>query len=200
MESKAKIFGHPIHPILVVFPIGLFAMAVISDIVSLISPDRIFSAVAYYDISGGLIVGFLAALFGWYEWTHIPNDTRAKSVASIHGLGNLILIVLFLISWIIRRGETNFVPSTAALILSFLGIGLGLVTAWLGGELIYRLDIGVDTSANVDAPNSLTMPAPAGRMDMPVVPVTGRDTRTSRETREMRETPMPREPHSRRKE
>ncbi len=176
MESKAKAFGHPIHPMLVVFPLGLFIAAVICDILYLITHIAFYPVVSYYNIAGGIIGGLLAAVFGFRDWLAIPGDTRAKRIGLFHGAGNVILVVLFLISWLLRRGDPNFVPSTLALIFSFVAIVLGALTGWLGGELVYRLDVAVDTGANLDAPNSLTgRPADQVAPRMAGVPVTGEE-------------------------
>lgn len=177
MESKAKAFGHPIHPMLIVFPLGLFITAIISDIIYLINHVAFFPVVSYYNIAGGIIGGLLAAVFGFRDWLAIPTDTRAKRIGLFHGLGNVVLVVLFLISWLIRRDDPNFVPSTLALIFSFAGILLGTLTAWLGGELVYRLDVAVDRGANLDAPSSLSGPVGNAGMPMSGVPVTGEEPR-----------------------
>lgn len=176
MESRAKAFGHPIHPMLIVFPLGLFIAAVVCDIIYLINDVSFFPVVSYYNIAGGIIGGLLAAVFGFRDWLAIPAGTRAKRIGLLHGLGNVVLVVLFLISWLIRRGDPNFVPSTLALIFSFAAILLGTLTAWLGGELVYRLDVAVDRGANLDAPSSLTGPVSDMDMRMSGVPVTGEET------------------------
>jgi uncharacterized membrane protein len=69
---------------------------------------------------------------------------------------------LFIVSWFLRRGDPNFVPGTFAFLLSLVGILLALVTAWIGGELVYRLGVAVDPGANVNAPSSLTEPSATG--------------------------------------
>lgn len=75
-----------------------------------------------------------------------------------------MIVVLFAVSWFLRRGNANFVPTSLALLLSFAGIACALVTTWIEGELIYRLGVGVDEGANVNAPSSLTdQPAAATR-------------------------------------
>jgi uncharacterized membrane protein len=90
------------------------------------------------------------------EWLAIPNGTRAKSVGLWHGAGNAVIVVLFAISWLLRRDAPDYTPGTLAFILELAGSGLALLTGWLGGELVYRLRVGVDRGANLDAPNSLT--------------------------------------------
>jgi uncharacterized membrane protein len=73
-----------------------------------------------------------------------------------------VIVVLFIVSWLLRRGDPNFVPGGFALLLSIVGIGLALITAWIGGELVYRLGVAVDPGANVNAPSSLTEPSATG--------------------------------------
>ncbi len=156
MESRVKIFGHPVHPMLIVFPAGLFTAAVIFDILYLILRNPVLSTVSFYMIATGIIGGLLAAIFGFIDWLGLPRDSRAKHIGIWHGLGNFVIVLLFAGSWFIRSNNANFVPSTLALILSFVGIGMALITLWIGGELVYRLGVGVDRGANVYAPNSLT--------------------------------------------
>lgn len=156
MESRVKIFGHPIHPMLIVFPAGSFTAAVIFDILYLIFRNQTFAAVSFYIIALGVIGGLLAAVFGFIDWSALPNNSRAKSIGLWHGLGNFIIVVLFAASWLLRRGSADFVPGGLALVLSFAGIVLALVTLWIGGELVYRLGVAVDPGANVNAPSSLS--------------------------------------------
>ena len=156
MESRVKLFGHPVHPMLIVFPIGLLATAVIFDILYLASRNPDLSTVSFYMITAGAIGGLLAAIFGFIDWLALPNNSRAKNIGLWHGLGNLVIVILFAVSWLLRSNNQDFVPDTLSLILSFAGIGLALITAWIGGELVYRLGVGVDPGAHVNAPNSLT--------------------------------------------
>ena len=155
MESRAKLFGHAIHPVLIVFPLGLLATGVVFDVIYMIWGNPTMATVAYYMIAAGVIGGFLAAPPGWIDWFAIPAGTRAKSVGLIHGIGNNIVLLLFIGSWWLRRDAPER-PETLALILSFAGAGLALITGWLGGELVERLGVGVDDGAHLDAPNSLT--------------------------------------------
>ena len=156
MESRVKLFGHPVHPMLIVFPIGLFATAVIFDIVYLATGNPVFPTVSFYMIAAGVVGGLLAAIFGLIDWLALPNNSRAKGIGGWHGIGNVVIVVLFAASWLLRGNNPNFVPDTFALALSFAGVALALITAWIGGELVYRLGVGVDPGANVNAPNSLT--------------------------------------------
>ena len=156
MESRVKLFGHPVHPMLIVFPLGLLATAVIFDIIYLISGTDLLPTASYYMIAAGVLGGLLAAIFGFIDWMALPKDTRAKNLGLWHGLGNFVLVLLFIGSWLLRRDNLNFIPDSLALVLSFAATALALITAWLGGELVYRLGVGVDPGANVNAPNSIT--------------------------------------------
>jgi uncharacterized membrane protein len=162
MESRAKLLGHPIHQMLIVFPLGLLGMAVIFDIIRLIFGTAELASASYYMIGAGVIMGLLAAPFGFIDWLAIPSGTRAKAVGQWHGIGNVLVVVLFAVSWWLRRGNPAD-PSTLAFVLGLIGLGLALVTGWLGGELVDRLGVGIDDGANLDAPSSLSgSPARSG--------------------------------------
>ena len=158
MESRAKLFGHAIHPILIVFPLGLLATAVVFDVIYLLTGNGQWSLVSFWMIAAGIIGGLASAIFGWIDWFAIPAGTRAKSIGLTHGLGNVIVVGLFIISWLLRRSTTNaaYPPEAIALVCSFAGAGLALLTGWLGGELVERLGVGVDDGAHLNAPNSLS--------------------------------------------
>ena len=91
MESRAKAFGHPIHQQLIPFPLGLLGMAVIFDVIDWVADKPQLAHAAYYMIAAGIITGLLAAVFGLIDWFGIPGGTRAKSIATTHGIGNVIM-------------------------------------------------------------------------------------------------------------
>ena len=161
MESKFKVLGHAAHPILIVFPLGLLATAVIFDVIYLVTGADQWSAISFWLIAAGIIGGLVAAVPGWIDWFAIPSNTRAKSVGLLHGAGNVVVLVLFAVSWLLRRDsgsgfEMAGAPVTLALVCSFAGAGLALLTGWLGGELIERLGVSVHRGAHLDAPSSLS--------------------------------------------
>lgn len=166
MESRAKALGHPIHQMLIPFPFGLLATAVIFDIIYLIWGSAAFATVAFWMIIAGIIGGLLAAPFGLIDYLAIPQGTRAKSVGLVHGLGNVVVLLLFAASCWLRYGAAHtvvpYVPSTLALVLSFVGFALAGLTGWLGGELVDRLSVGVDDGAHLDAPSSLSSRSASG--------------------------------------
>jgi uncharacterized membrane protein len=155
MESRAKLLGHPIHQMLVVFPLGLLATAVIFDIIYLVTDNSRWTEIAYWMIYAGIIGGLLAAVFGLIDWLAIPANTRAKTIGAVHGLSNVLAVGLFIGSCLLRH-DAPTAPTTLALTLSFLGFAVAGVGGWLGGELVVRLGVGVDNGAHLNAPNSIT--------------------------------------------
>jgi uncharacterized membrane protein len=161
MESKVKLAGHPVHPMLIVFPLGLFGTAVIFDIIFLISGNHDWAVVSYYMMGAGVIGGLAAAVFGWLDWFAIPRGTRAKTIGLWHGALNVVVVGLFLLSWLLRR-DNPALPPTEAVVAGLIGIAITVVSAWLGGELVDRLGVGVDDGAHLDAPSSISgLPAGA---------------------------------------
>jgi len=156
MESKVKLFGHPIDPMLVVFPLGLLATAALFDVLYLTIANAALPAVSFYMIAAGVVGGLLAAIFGFMDWLGLPGNSRARNLGAWHGIGNFVIVVTFAVSWLLRRDNPNFIPDGVALILSLAGVGLALFTWWIGGELVCRLGVAVDPGANVNAPSSLT--------------------------------------------
>ncbi|MDQ3803753.1 MAG: DUF2231 domain-containing protein [Acidobacteriota bacterium] len=164
MESKAKALGHPIHQMLIPFPFGLLATAVIFDIVYLLagapSTKMSMALVAFWMIAAGIVGGVVAAPFGLVDYLAIPKNTRARSVGLLHGAGNVVVLLLFAGSLLLRYNAPALPltrqPGTLALVLSFAGFLLAGLTGWLGGELVDRHAVGVDDGAHLDAPSSLS--------------------------------------------
>ena len=154
MEARAKMFGHAIHPILIVFPLGLLATGVVFDIIYMIWGSTMMATIAFWMITSGIVGGLLAAPFGWLDWSKIPQGTRAKTIGFMHGMTNTVVLLLFVASWAMRYNFPER-PAMIASILSFAGFVLALLGGWLGGELVERLGVGVDEGAHLNAPNSL---------------------------------------------
>jgi uncharacterized membrane protein len=130
-------------------------VASIFDIIYLSTDNGHWADVSYWIIAVGIIGALIAAVFGFADWLGIPHGTRAESIGLIHGVANLIVVGLFIVSWFMRRPNLPTAP-LLAIVLGWLGIIIALFSGWLGGELVYRLSMGVDEGANVDAPNSLS--------------------------------------------
>jgi uncharacterized membrane protein len=155
MESRAKLLGHPIHPMLIVLPLGLFIGAVVFDAIYLWRGNPTFAAIGYWNIAGGIIGGLLAAVFGLIDWLAIPAGTRAKRIGLLHGGSNVIVVGLFAFVWWTRNPTPDALSGTVFLI-EVVALVLGSVAGWLGGELVDRLGVGVDDGAHLDAPSSLS--------------------------------------------
>jgi uncharacterized membrane protein len=104
-----------------------------------------------------------------WDWLHVPTGTRAKAIGLWHGGGNVVIVALFIIAWLLRRDETapKYDPNGLPLVLEIIGVLMALVTAWLGGELVQRLGVGVDSGANLNAPSSLSGQTTSGEPRAP---------------------------------
>lgn len=154
MESRAKFLGHPIHQILIVFPLGLMSTTVVFDGIRLLTGQKKWSEASYKVLGAGLIGAMAAAPFGLIDWIAIPEGTRAKRIGALHGLGNLAVAGLFGASFLLRRGNPGK-HAVAPFVLAAIGGALAGVTGWLGGELVDNLGIGVESGASANRPSPL---------------------------------------------
>lgn len=142
MRSKAHIKSHPIHPILVAFPIAFFVGTVIFDVLGVIYDNESLYGVAYYMQVCGIIGAILAAVPGAVDYFKtVPPNSSAKKRATKHALLNVTNLVLFLVAWILKGDDIN---PYIILVLEIIGIILLGIAGWLGGTLVYRNQIGVD--------------------------------------------------------
>jgi uncharacterized membrane protein len=146
---------------LIVFPLGLLATAVVFDVIFLVTNDPTWAQASFYMIGAGVVTGLIAAIPGTIDWLAIPRSTRAKRIGLIHGVGNVVVVALFALSWYLRRDNPTL-PPTGAVVAGLIGAGISVVTGWLGGELVDRLGVGVDDGAHLDAPSSLTSQSATG--------------------------------------
>jgi uncharacterized membrane protein len=154
MHARARLLGHSVHQMLIVFPLGLLGGAVIFDIAHQVAPSGQWSEIAFWLIFVGVLSGLVAAVFGIIDWLSIPRRTRAWRIGLWHGLCNVLVLALFIVSWLIRR-PSPLAPTGTAVGLAIAGLVFALVSGWLGGELVDRLGVGVDEGAHLNAPNSL---------------------------------------------
>ncbi|WP_433687811.1 DUF2231 domain-containing protein [Micromonospora carbonacea] len=162
MESRLKVLGHPVHPMLITFPVGLLVTAVIFDVVDTVGGPAFLGEVAYWNITVGLIGGLLAAVAGTFDLLAIPTGTRAKRVGLTHAAANLAVILLFAAVWVVRLNADSRAAGGALIAIEVVALAILGASAWLGGELVDRLGVGVDTDAGLDAPSSLR-PQAAGQ-------------------------------------
>jgi uncharacterized membrane protein len=170
MESRAKLLGHPIHPMLIVLPLGLFITAVIFDALYMWRGNPTFAVVAYWNIAAGIIGGLLAAIFGLIDWLSIPEGTRAKRIGMLHGGTMVLVVALFAFALWARSNAVDPLLTTPVFAAEIVALLLGSIGGWLGGELVDRLGVGVDDGAHLNAPNSLSG-LPAFKRDETDVPI-----------------------------
>jgi uncharacterized membrane protein len=131
-------------------------------VVHRVTGDDTWGLGATATIGAGIIGGILAAPFGAIDRAAIPDGIGAKRIGSLHGLGNVVVLVLFGVSWWLRRKQLQAME-TLPFVLSLVGVALAAGTGRLGGELVDRLGVGVDPGASLDAPSSLSdQPAQTG--------------------------------------
>lgn len=103
MKSRATVLGHPAHQVLVMFPLGMLAFSTGCDALGLATGRRRWYRISEAALSAGIASATLAAPFGLVDWLAIPDGTRAKRVGKVHGLGNVVVLGLFLGSWVWRK-------------------------------------------------------------------------------------------------
>jgi uncharacterized membrane protein len=155
MRSRARFAGHAVHPMLIVLPLGLFVTAVVFDALYLVTGSANFAVSGAYTTAAGVLGGLLAGLFGWVDWFAVPARTRAKRIGLVHGVGNVVVLALFAVSWLLRLDRDTWEPGTFSFVFAVAGLVLAGIGGWLGGELVERLGVGVDDDADLDADSSL---------------------------------------------
>jgi uncharacterized membrane protein len=151
MESRTQLLGHPVHQMLVAFPLGAFGLSITGDVLDAWRGERKFGDAAKLALDFGLVTAAVAAPFGLIDWLAIRPRTRAKRVGLWHAVGNAALLGIFGTSrWLRARGDLR-----RARWVSGAGLLLSGATAWLGGELINRHGIGIHRQIGLDAPRSL---------------------------------------------
>ncbi len=153
--KRATFLGHSIHPMLVVFPLGLLITSVIWDIVHLANGEAMWAAFAFWSIVAGVIGGLIAAVPGFIDWLAIPRASRARRVGLLHMALNLSVVGLFALSLALRASDGYQSPHVSSMISGWIAVGIGAIAGWLGGELVERLGVGVDERPDVNAPSSL---------------------------------------------
>jgi uncharacterized membrane protein/nitrite reductase/ring-hydroxylating ferredoxin subunit len=143
VKSKANIKGHPLHPILVSFPIAFLVGALVLDLLFLYFGRQGFALAAIYSTIGGLLSGLIAALPGLIDFIYtVPPDSSASKRAGIHGVLNVIVLCLFATALFIRmKTEANL---AWVIMLEGMGVVVLTVSGWLGGTLVTRNQIGID--------------------------------------------------------
>lgn len=149
MRTPAQIAGHPVHPMLVALPIGMWVFSIVADFIALRSgsPDT-WHAAALYTMIGGIIGGLAAAVPGLIDLLSLRDDA-IKGTAIKHMALNLTIVTLYIVNaWTRLQGA---VSPNVSLWLSIIAIALLLVSGWLGGKMVYEAGVAVhaaDTAAS----------------------------------------------------
>jgi len=147
MSTPASIRRHPIHPMLIVFPIALWIFSLICDLIYHAGSHNVFwKEVAFYTMVAGVIGALLAAIPGFIDYLSLTNR-RLKRIATTHMILNLIVLALFLFNLGIRYTAS---PGNEwfAVVLSIVAIAFLAVSGWLGGSLVYVHGVAVETSSS----------------------------------------------------
>jgi uncharacterized membrane protein len=141
-HSTAKIGGHPIHPMLIPFPIVCFIGVLVTDIVFLNNQDPGWATASRYLLGVGIVMAALAAVAGL---TDFMGSDRIRSMK--HMLANVTAVVLEIVNFFIRLNNDAAI-SSLGIILSAVVVLILVYSGWKGGDLVYRHGIGVEDAAN----------------------------------------------------
>ena len=149
MRTPASIAKHPIHPMLVPIPIGLWLFSLVSDLIFRFGGGAAeWQTVAFYTMVGGIIGALAAAIPGLIDMISLPAGP--KRTAIIHMTLNLTVVALYVVNVFVR--STNPENIGLALMLSVVAVALLAVSGWLGGKMVYEHGVAVDTG---EAPATL---------------------------------------------
>jgi uncharacterized membrane protein len=150
MTSKASFAGHPIHPMLIPFPLALWVTSFVVDILFYFLRHPTLLVIAKFMIAAGCLGAIAAAIPGFIDWLAIKNGD-VKKVANWHARLNIVALVVFAISFFLRLGSYSDLVSrrlTVPFLLSLVGVILISISGWLGGELVFRHGLGQTRNAD----------------------------------------------------
>jgi uncharacterized membrane protein/nitrite reductase/ring-hydroxylating ferredoxin subunit len=165
MKSRANIKSHPIHPILIPFPIAFFIGTLVFDILGLVNQDPDFLKTGKYLEICGIITALLAAIPGIIDYAHtVPPNSSAKKRATKHGLINITTVIIFFAAVLLKNKDVSM---TLILSLEVIGISLLSLAGWMGGTLVYRNQIGIDVRyANAGKWKELEISEDVGKIEI----------------------------------
>jgi uncharacterized membrane protein len=146
MYSKIKIAGHPLHPMLVAFPIAFYTATVAGYITYACNEEVFWYRLAYVANAAGVAMAIVAALPGFIDWLNIPADSRAKKTGLFHMTANVIALLLYGINFWLQCDKWNDNdPSLGpAIVLTGLGFFITIAAGFLGWTLVQKHHVGVD--------------------------------------------------------
>jgi uncharacterized membrane protein len=145
--TSARVGKHPIHPMLVVIPLGLWVVALVFDIIYAATGRDSMRTAAFWNVGAGVIGALLAAIPGFVDWLSLTG--RAARIGTYHMILNLAAVAIFAVNWFVRTRVAA--DSPWPLVLSIVGVIGVAISGWLGGELVYRYRVGVEEDEDVRA-------------------------------------------------
>jgi uncharacterized membrane protein/nitrite reductase/ring-hydroxylating ferredoxin subunit len=143
MRSKAHIKGHPLHPILVSFPISLLTGALLLDVLTMVTYNVSFMQAGYYSEAAGLISALAAAVPGILDYIYtVPPESSAHKRATNHALYNSTAVMIFTAAFFMRHDNGDNLK--VIIVMEGIGVALLVIAGWLGGTLVTRNQIGID--------------------------------------------------------
>jgi uncharacterized membrane protein len=141
-KSTATIAGHPIHPMLVPFPIVFLVSALLTDIAYLQSGWAMWAYASSWLIGAGIVAALLAALFGFIDFFG-DKRIRGASTARYHMIGNLTAVTLSIVNFVVHMRDGAMAVEGLGIALSAIVVLLLLFNGWMGGEMVFRYGVGV---------------------------------------------------------
>jgi uncharacterized membrane protein len=138
MDSRLRIAGQAVQPVLVMFPLGLFVMAVLFDLGNVFGGPDILGALAYWNLVAGLVGGVFAAVASAVDLMFLRNDTPAKRSGVLQGLVNMGVLLVFTVILMVRMRTPDRIAGGGLVAVEVLALAGAVFGAWYGGELVNR--------------------------------------------------------------
>ena len=159
MASPASIGGHPIHPMIIPFPIALWVFSLAADVIYLWRGNPVWRDwIAFYSLLAGIISAAVAAVSGLIDWLSLTDKAVVK-IANWHARLNVIALIVFAGSFYLRTTSGARLVSDSYMIpvaLSVLGVVLITISGWLGGEMVFKHGVAVSSGSGATPETSGT--------------------------------------------
>lgn len=141
-RSTASIAGHPLHPMIIPFPVAFFVATLACDLVFVSGGNEGWVTATVWLLGAGLVMAALAAILGLID---VLGDEKIRDLRDVwyHAGGNVIVVLVQLYNWYLRYNEGAAAVVPTGLILSLLAVLILLYTGWKGWEMVYRHHVGV---------------------------------------------------------
>ena len=141
-RSTASIAGHPLHPMIIPFPVAFFVATLACDLVFVSGGSEGWVTATVWLLGAGLVMAALAAILGAID---VAGDRQIRDLRDVwlHAGGNVVVVLLQLYNWYLRYSEGAAAVVSTGLILSVLSVLILLYTGWKGWEMVYRHRVAV---------------------------------------------------------